>query len=292
MSFTKILCPIDFSAGSEQALRVASRMATESNAELVIAHAWYVPRPAFAGEFMFPGHVIQEMVDDSQRQLDAAVNRASAAGAKRVKGDLISGLPWTEIVALLEHQAFDLCVVGTHGRTGLARVLLGSVAEAVVRHSPCSVMAVRPDTAVEPFHNVLVPTDFSDSARCALEQAVDAVKPDGVVTLLHVVDVPTLYSGPAPFGDYARELGERAEAALTADIQRLTHKPAMTIATRTRFGSPGAQVLAAMYDDRSIDLVVTGSHGRTGLKRMMMGSVAEKIVRHAHCPVLVARKRN
>jgi nucleotide-binding universal stress UspA family protein len=291
MSFTKILCPIDFSAGSEQALRIATRVAVESNAELVIAHAWYVPRPAFAGEFMFPGHVIQDMVDESQRQLDAAVKRAVAAGAKQVSGDLISGLPWTEIVALLEHQAFDLCVVGTHGRTGLARVLLGSVAEAVVRHSPCSVLAVRPDTAVEPFRNVLVPTDFSECARCALEQAIDVVQPDGAVTLLHVVDVPTLYSGPAPFGDYAHELGERAEAALTADAKRVTPKATTTIATRTRFGSPGAQVLAALSDDRSVDLVVTGSHGRTGLKRMMMGSVAEKVVRHAPCPVLVARRR-
>jgi nucleotide-binding universal stress UspA family protein len=161
----------------------------------------------------------------------------------------------------------------------------------VVRHSPCSVLAVRPDTAAEPFQNVLVPTDFSDSARCALEQAFDVVRPDGVVTLLHIVDVPTAYSGPAPFGDYTRELGERAEAALTADVKRVTHNAATTIATRTRFGSAGAQVLAALYDDRSIDLVVMGSHGRTGLKRMMMGSVAEKVVRHAHCPVLVARKR-
>jgi nucleotide-binding universal stress UspA family protein len=170
-------------------------------------------------------------------------------------------------------------------------VLLGSVAEAVVRHSPCSVLAVRPDSGVKPFRNVLVPTDFSDCARCALEQAVDVVQPDGVVTLLHVVDVPTLYSGPEPFGDYTRELAQRAEAALTADVKRVAHKPTTAIATRTRFGSAGAQVLAALHDDRSVDLVVMGSHGRTGLKRMMMGSVAEKVVRHAHCPVLVARKR-
>jgi hypothetical protein len=82
MSFTKLLCPTDFSSGSQQALRVAARMAIDANAELVVVHAWYIPPSASAGEDVFPPHVIQEIVDDSQRGLDDAVSQATKYGAK------------------------------------------------------------------------------------------------------------------------------------------------------------------------------------------------------------------
>jgi len=290
MSFRKILCPTDFSPGSQQALRVAVRIAKDANAELVLAHAWYIPPSAFAGEYTFPAHVIQEMIDDSQRGLDAAVRDATAAGAKHVTGKLVTGVPWAEIVGLLEEHAFDLCVIGTHGRSGLARILLGSVAEKVVRHSPCSVLAVRPDGEVKPFGHVLVPTDFSESADHALDLAAELVRPDGAITLLHVIELAAVYSGE-PNADVARELDKRAAAALDEAAARLKSKVAVRVTTRSRIGYPGVQTLAAVDDDRSVDLIVMGSHGRTGIKRALMGSVAEKVVRHAKCPVLVARKR-
>ena len=291
MTFRKILCATDFSPGSRQALGVATRMANESNAELVIAHAWYAPPSAFAGEYMFPPHVTQEMVDGSQRTLDAAVRDATAAGAKHVSGKLLTGVPWAEIVTLLETQAFELCVIGTHGRTGLSRILLGSVAEKVLRHSPCSVLAVRPDSDVKPFAHALVPTDFSDGARYALDQSVELVQPGGAITLLHVSEFPAAYSGEVASADFARDLDKRSVAALDEEAARLQRKTTATVSLRSRIGFPGAQILAALDDDRSVDLVVMGSHGRTGIKRVLLGSVAEKVVRHARCPVLVARKR-
>lgn len=291
MTLTKILCPTDFSPGSQQAMRVATRIANETNAELVIAHAWYVPPSAFAGEYIFPPNVIQDMVDDSQRGLDAEVRDATAAGAKHVSGKLLTGVPWTEIETLLEKQAFDLCVIGTHGRTGLSRILLGSVAEKVIRHSPCSVLAVRPDGDAKPFAHALVPTDFSDSARFALDQAAELVQPSGAITLLHVLEVPVAYSGEVPIADFARALDKRSTAALDEEAARLRRKTTATVCVRSRIGYPGAQTLAALDDDRSVDLVVMGSHGRTGIKRALLGSVAEKVVRHARCPVFVARRR-
>jgi nucleotide-binding universal stress UspA family protein len=291
MGVTKILCPTDFSAGSQQALRVAARMATEANAELVVVHAWYIPPSAFAGEYVFPPHVIQQMVDDSQRGLDEAVSQATKYGAKHVTGELLTGLPWAEIVSQLENQAFDLCVIGTHGRTGLSRIFLGSVAEKVVRHSPCSVLAVRPDGESKPFSHVLVPTDFSDSARHALELSAHLVDATGTITLLHVIELPVAYSGEVPVADFGRELDKRAATALDAEAARLKSMTTATVRVRSRIGYPGAQTLAVLDDDRSVDLVVMGSHGRTGIKRVLLGSVAEKVVRHAGCPVLVARKR-
>jgi nucleotide-binding universal stress UspA family protein len=291
MTFTKILCPTDFSPGAQRAVREATRLARDAGAELVIAHCWYIPASAYSLEAPFPAYFTQQIVDDAQRDLDAAVAEATAAGASRVSGKLLVGVPWAEIVTLLEHEAFDLCVVGTHGRTGLARILVGSVAEKVIRHSPCSTLAVRPDGEAKPFTHALVPTDFSQSAAYALELAANVMQPRGAITVLHVVELPIMSSGDVPDQDFARDLDNRAALTLDQAVASMRTQTEIKVAACTRIGYPGAEVLAAVDDDPTIDLVVMGSHGRTGIKRALIGSVAEKIARHARCPVLVARKR-
>lgn len=290
MTVTRILCATDFSSCSYQALRVAARIANTSNAELVVVHVWYLPPPAVAGEYVFPPNVTQEVVDDSQRSLDQAVLDAKAAGAKQVTGTLVSGVPWAEVIALLEGQAFDLCVLGTHGRTGLSRILLGSVAEKIIRHAPCSVLAVRPDGEVRPFSHALVPTDFSSSAHLACDEAAVLV-PDGKITLLHVLELPTSYRGEIRDADFARDLDRQAADALGREVARLRGITTAKVSFVSRIGYAGVETLAALDGDPTIDLVVMGSHGRTGIKRALLGSVAEKVARHARCPVFVARAR-
>ena len=291
MTFHKILCPTDFSPGSEQALSLATRLASTEECELVVVHSWHLPPSAYSLENPFPPAVTQQFMSEAQARIDAAVQVARANGARRVSGQLVSGVPWMKIVEALDSQAFDLCVVGTRGRTGLGRVLLGSVAEQVVRHAPCSVLAVHPDGEPHPFKNVLVPTDFSASAEHALEVAGMMVASDGAVTLLHVIELPVPYSGKLPVVGIERELARQACEWLDAAVKALQTRTQARVETLYRIGYPGAQTLAAMEDDRTIDLVVMGSHGRTGIKRALMGSVAEKVVRHARCPVLVARRR-
>jgi nucleotide-binding universal stress UspA family protein len=292
MTFTKILCPTDFSEGSRQAMRVAVHLAKETKAELVFAHAWYVPPSMYAGEYVFPPAVLGQMADDAQRELDGVVKQAMADGAKRVSATLVTGVPWVELVELLEKQAFDLCVMATHGRTGLPRIMLGSVAEKVVRHAPCSVLAVRPDSEPRPFTHVLVPTDFSPSAKSALELAAELVRPGGAgVTVLHVIEVPVAYSGELRVADFARDLDTRSSEALAKAAEHVKRRASVPVSTTSRIGYPGAETLAALDADPSIDLVIMGSHGRTGIKRALLGSVAEKVIRHARCPVLVARNR-
>lgn len=291
MTFTKILCPTDFSPGAEVSLRFAARIAKETGAELVVAHAWYVPATAYSLEAPFPGYVVQQLADDAQRGLDAATEMARAAGAKRVTSKLLDGVPWAAIVGLLDED-FDLCVIGTHGRTGISRILLGSVTEKVVRHAPCSVLVVRPESELKPFMHVLVPTDFSKDASAALALASKLVAPKGHITLMHVIEIPVAYSGEVSMADFARDLDTRATAALDGAARELRALTSVPVMTKTRIGYPGAQNLAALEADPTIDLVVMGSHGRTGIARVLMGSVAEKVVRHSHSPVLVARKRS
>ena len=284
MSFTKVLCPTDFSAGANHAMRMAAQIAASANVELVLAHVWYTPAFAFSNELVLAPDLIQEMADQAQQGLDAAVREASELLGRPVAGRMLRGVPWAELVWLLEDQRFDLCVIGTHGRTGLSRVLLGSVTEKVVRRAPCSVLAVRPNADVKPFRHVLVPTDFSTSAAHALDLATSLVGPDGRITLLHVLELNLRYPG----GVVDIDLDKRAASELDQAAAHLTSKA--RTATVLRTGWPGAQILELLDEDRSIDLVAMGSHGLTGIKRMLLGSVAEKTIRYARCPVLVARQ--
>ncbi|HEX2685559.1 MAG TPA: universal stress protein [Kofleriaceae bacterium] len=293
MTFTKILCPIDFSSDSQQAMRVAIRLANEANAELVLTHAWYLPAISYAGEYTFSPEVIQQMTDDAERGLDEATREATTLGAGRVTSKLLAGVPWQQIVETLEQdRAFDLVVMGTRGRTGLSRILLGSVAQDVIRHAPCSVLAVHPGNEPTPLYRVLCPVDFSAGSQYAVDLAAGLTQPGGAgITLAHVIELPVAYAGEPFVPEFARDLDKASAKLLDEWAARLRSKVLVPVVTRTRIGSPGAQTLAILDDDPTFDLVVMGSHGRTGIPRMLLGSVAEKVVRHAKCPVLVARKR-
>lgn len=293
MHFTKILCATDFSPGAKQATQVAIRLAREAAAELVFVHAWAVPAAAYPIEAPFPVDLIDRLVEDARTSLDTAVREAVAQGVKTATGRLANGQVWRAIVDELEQTRtapYDLCVIGTHGRTGLSRVLLGSVAEKVLRHAPCSVLVVRPDGEPRPFHHALVPTDFSESAEHAFDLAASLVDPSGSISLLHVIEVPMAYAGE-PLLELARDLDAPAAAALEKSVVRFRTRSNLAVDSRNRIGSPGGQILTALEADRSIDLVVMGSHGRSGVERILLGSVAEKVARNARCPVLVARRR-
>lgn len=145
MTMRKILCPIDFSPGSQPALRTAIRLAHDQGAELVVMHVWYVP-PTGLGDLPFPRRMAERIAGEANQSLDAAVQEARAAGVMSVTSKLVQGVPgWTIVDTANQDPAVDLVVLGTHGRTGLARVLVGSVAEYIVRHAPCAVLVARPD---------------------------------------------------------------------------------------------------------------------------------------------------
>jgi nucleotide-binding universal stress UspA family protein len=294
MTFQKILCPIDFSPGSQHAMRVAVRLAAASDAELMLTHVWYLPPLAYGGEYPIAPDAVQLLVDDDERGLAEAAAEASQLGAKRVTTKLLTGVPWDRIVDMLRGDAaIDLVVMGTQGRTGLGRILLGSVAENVVRHAPCPVLVTRASDAEKPFDHILCPVDFSDSSQQAVELAAKLAAPGGAgITLLHVLELPVSYSGEPLVPGFVEDLDKHSARLLEQWATELKAKVSVPVTARTRIGSPGAQILAAQDGDPTFDLVVMGSHGRTGLRRVLLGSVAEQVIRHAGCPVLVTRSRS
>jgi nucleotide-binding universal stress UspA family protein len=144
MSFKQILCAIDFSDSSRQAMRAAVELARDSGASLTLFHVWHVPALFVFGQAPLPPDITADIVADATRGLAQWKSEAEKLGAKRISTRLAGGIPWHEIVeALKRNREYDLVVMGTDGRTGLKHSLLGSVAEKVVRHAPCPVLVVR-----------------------------------------------------------------------------------------------------------------------------------------------------
>lgn len=290
MSANKILVATDFSDAATQAVTVACRLTEQLGNDLIIAHAWFLPALAYGEEpFELAGDVLQRMVDDDTRALDDEVARRTGECKRPVAKAMLRGAPSDAIVDLAKADpAIGAIVVATHGRTGLRRVLLGSVAERVIRHAPCSVLVVRNELAL-PVRSVLCPVDFTPSSQVAIDAACRLVAPGGTgITLLHVIEAPTSHGGELP-ATFLREVDKRAAAALEAVAAEVRAKTAVPVTTKLRVGYAGAQILAEL--DHRFDLVAMGSHGRTGLARALLGSVAEKVTRHAPCSVWIGRVR-
>ena len=143
MAFKRILCPLDFSPSSEHAFALAMQLARESGGTLILAHVWE-PSPWIMGEYSISPEVMQDLVDNAEAELKKWCNRAKDLAVKDVQARFFNGVPWDCIVREAEKDtAIDIIVMGTHGRTGLKHVLLGSVAEKTLRHAPCPVLVVR-----------------------------------------------------------------------------------------------------------------------------------------------------
>ena len=145
LEWKKILCPVDFSDASRSALQVASELARRFGGEVTVFHAYPLPGYTLPEGTVLPATgMLQELAEQTDALLVRWKAEALADGAPQVSTAKSVGEPASEIVAAAEDGKYDAIVVGTHGRTGLAHVLLGSVAERVVRRAPMPVVTVRP----------------------------------------------------------------------------------------------------------------------------------------------------
>lgn len=184
----------------------------------------------------------------------------------------------------------DLVVMGTHGRSGWNRLSLGSTAEAVLRQSPCPVVTVGPKADAEASGPVLAPLAFESSSDLALETAVALAAETGThVVALHViepVEIPVPYAMTIePFD--RTTLDGRVAQTMTQWVAGYD-EGAAPVKVEIRHGDAALQI-ADVADEIGAGLVVQASHGRRGLSRWLLGSVAEAVVRRASCPVLTLR---
>ena len=196
------------------------------------------------------------------------------------------GDPAPTIVEYADETGIDLVVMPTHGRTGVTRLVLGSITERVVRASEVPVLAIRPEATVRfPFDRVLVPTDGSDAADSALDTGIEIARAyDASLHLLNVVDTGSLGPDIESYVDIDR-LEERSRSLLDDAVETATDAGVRDVERDVEYGTPNGQI-ERYVEDHDVDLVVMGTHGLTGLDRYLLGSTTEKVLRTAPIPVL------
>ncbi len=283
MSLNNILFATDFSESSEQAQAVAVSIAAAFGARLHFFHAFEAREiPHAISRALAPA----SFKSDLEAARTASAERLEAALA-RAKGEVDCGAAFlgdvpapAAIAARAEAVDADLIVVGSQGHTGIQHLLLGSVAEATVRHAPCSVLTARGSFGAG--GPVVVGTDFSAAASQALGEA--CVIADRLGADLHIVHAATPVTPMVgPYGgvlwvDYYDQILEAAEAALAEEAESCQIVGQVTTEVLSTNPQIALNQVAARIQAR---LIVVGSRGLTGVKHLLLGSVAERTLRHA-----------
>ena len=295
LTVNRILFPTDFSQGSERALDSALALAQEFGAELHMLHADVL----HADDPNDPAHHFPDS-EEIRKRLERTNDLRMESGIADRAAD---GLPVVQsnrrgmsvAPTILEHALEidpDLIVMSTHGRRGLENVLLGSVTEEVVRFANCPVLTVRSGEGASAFPStnpILVPVDFSEHSRQALALAREIASTFGAsIHALHVFERPIhpeIYLGGMPLDspDFHTVEGSLREALET--FVRETPGPEVATSLHVVEGRAVPAILEFVQDSE-VGLVVIATHGLTGLAHVLLGSVSEKVVRRATCPVL------
>ncbi|KTG09589.1 hypothetical protein AUR64_13025 [Haloprofundus marisrubri] len=291
--YDTILVPTDGSEAATQALDHALLLAAAMDASVHALHVVNAEPDETAGAT--DNRDAEEVVDTlrrfGERTLDAVSDR-SESETTSVETALRTGVPHDEILAYADEQGVDLVVMGTQGRSGLQRYLLGSVAERVVRLANCPVMAVHEDDDATPYERVLVPTDGSDYAEVATDHAVAVARAfDAELHALSAVNLAEaggLFNAGGVDSEFVSRLDRRAQADTDAVVERADDAGVRSESTVVH-GVPH-ETVAEYVTDNDIDLVVMGTHGRSGFRRYLLGSITERVLRTAPAPVLAVRR--
>ncbi len=289
----RILAATDLSEASDEAVRQAHAGAIATGASLAVIHVL----PHLLGvNTLFPQQLAGEALglanlEGEVREAVTAQVASCAPGAK-VEIFLEEGSEYAQIVRRAEAWTADLVVVGSHGRTGLPRLLLGSVAEQVVRHAHCPVLVARPS----PSGGVVVAaTDLSDPSMPAIVAAADEARQRKA--RLVVVHAVAFGSVEVTIEEIVKDLtrrgagwnlDERIRRTIEAELREALAKCNVEGEIRVLDGVPAAAVVR-VADELAAALVVVGTRGRTGLVRVALGSTAERIARASACSVLAVR---
>lgn len=285
-----MLCATDLSLEADEALRQASRIAEDHGALLMVQHVIGSAHPR-----LHPA--APRSHGEGLAALTLRVHQVTGRAGRDVVLEVDHGDPAATIVARADASGAELLVIGGRAHDGLERLLLGATGDKLVRHAPCPVLVARPGP-VPAAPLVLAGTDFSEAAADALALAAqEARRRQAGLVVAHAVDTldPAvgdelgypLAPGPQDLATGQVTLDARARDQLRAALEagRLEDAEPEVV-----HGDP-ATALLTLAERLRPALIVVGTSGRTGLARLLLGSVAERIVRHAAAPVLVVRTR-
>ena len=300
-----VIVPVDFSAPSLSAVEFALPLVKQFGADLHLVHVVARDYPITTLVAM-PLVLPEAEINRSVRRRLKEVARKYSIDLGRENIHVLKGRPFEEICRRARDVNVDLIIIATRGNTGFKHLVLGSTAERVVRYSPCPVLVVRgrdfktngrreeiSGRAAE-FRKILVPIDFSECSMKGLTYAKALAKEFGAnLVLLHSVRLNYYVTSD----EYARhdfplllQEEEKAARGQMRDLIRQTDWDGIELEPSLQIGHAGDQI-CVWAREYEADLIVTATHGRTGLKHVLLGSTAEYVVRHAPCPVLIVPTR-
>lgn len=289
-----IVAATDFSEPSRLGLAWAAAAARAHGVRLHVVHVVTPPMPV--ADFAAPPLTMdRELREAARRRLDELLAEDLFADVE-AETVLRDGTPAQSLLDVASEVGAGLIVVGTRGLTGFRHLLLGSTAERIVQRSEVPVLSVhpedpRPDRSPR---TVLVPTDFSRDAEAALDAAGACMalsEETTRVVLLHVYHVPAEYRSYGPNSTFAR-LSADLETRLRERLEELAEplrREGRTVDVECVHGIP-AEVIVRQAEESDVELIAMGTHGRSGMAHLLLGSTAERVVQHAKCPVLTVRR--
>jgi nucleotide-binding universal stress UspA family protein len=297
MKIKTVLFPTDFSRAANTALPHALKLAQKWGTEITILHVatLYSDDPNAPEYQQLDEGNFKEYIEKSLGEISQAMESSQKVTTEVVR----EVAPATGILDFIEEKGIDLTVMGTHGHSALAQFFLGSVAERVVRHAPCPVLTVaqgRKEYRNNPdYQNILVAFDFSEHSKKAAREARDMATQYGArLQALHVVEQevhPAFYLKWRE--SIARELPQIAEEAKESLRSTLGKEGLQDLDVHVEIGDGKAHAeISKFARANEVDLIVMGTHGLSGLDRMLLGSTTERLVRIASCPVLTVKLNN
>jgi nucleotide-binding universal stress UspA family protein len=280
--YKKILVAVDGSESGNNALRQAFRLANDEKCWITVTSVV----PPYEGDIDLTGvkDVRKAMAKPCEDALEEARKIAETERAL-IKTVCEEGETYERIVDLADAENCDVIVVGRRGRRHFERALVGSVTARVIGHTQRDVLVV-PNNTVLGWKKILVATDGSKYSAVAVDKAVAFAKSyGGGLVVVSIVDVPTEFYAEAP---QAVEDMIRKAKEYTAAVKKQAE--AAGVKAETFIGEAEAdEAIIKLAAEQGVNMIVVGSHGRTGLRRLLMGSVTEKVIGNAPCPVLVAK---
>lgn len=280
--YRKILVAIDGSESSKNALRQAIKLANSEKCWITVVSVI----PPYEGDLGLTaiGNIIEAMKQPCEKALFEAMEIAKAERAL-IKTVCEEGDIYERIVDLADAENCDLIVMGRRGMHHLERAFVGSVTARVIGHSQRDILVVPENTAIG-WKGIFLTTDGSKYSAAATDSAINFAKSyGGEIKVVSVVDVTEEFMARAPGA--VEDLVKKAKG-FVEDVKKKAEAQGVKTETFVREGEPYKVVtnLAKEYDS---NVIVVGSHGRSGFRRLLMGSVTEKVIGHAPCPVLVVK---
>jgi len=281
-NYRKILVAFDSSESSKNALRQAITIKDLEKSWLKVLAVV----PSYEGDLEFIGvSDLEKVLKGPREKLLATAEEAAGDRSSELTTVVEQGEAYEKIVEVCGDMSCDLIVMGRRGMRRLARILVGSVTARVLGHSSADVLVVPRDARVS-FDNILLATDGSAHSEAALDRALNfATITGGTLTAVSVVDVYQEFYAEAP------EVVEQAENK-AKEILELVGEKAEQAGVKTQakvLRGNAAHEISALAEETGAGVIVMGSRGRSGLKKILLGSVAEKVIGLANCPVLVVK---